>query len=84
MTNSRTIPSGIQGQTPDLEQAKTERDSRLQQLGPEDLQRQWQRNLDKAKMSGKVVFPAAEILRQVRRLRRSKFEALVTRSVTNR
>lgn len=30
------------------------------QLGPEDLQRQWQHNLDKAKMSGKVVFPAAE------------------------
>jgi hypothetical protein len=30
------------------------------QLGPEDLQRQWQRNLDKAKMSGKVVFPDAE------------------------
>lgn len=30
------------------------------QLGPEDLQRQWQRNLDKAKMSGKVVPPPAE------------------------
>jgi hypothetical protein len=30
------------------------------QLGPEDLQRQWQQNLDKAKMSGKAVFPAAE------------------------
>jgi hypothetical protein len=30
------------------------------QLGPEDLQRQWQRSLDKAKMSGKAVFPAAE------------------------
>jgi len=90
MTNPRTIPSGIQGQTPDPEQAKAERDSRLQQLppelrtliphtskvtagdpakqarpaprqlGPEDLQRQWQRNLDKAKMSGKAVFPAAE------------------------
>lgn len=29
-------------------------------LGPEDLQRQWQQNLDKAKMSGKAVFPAAE------------------------
>ena len=82
MTNPRRIPSGIQGQTPDPEQAKAERDSRLQQLpaevrtlipdrskvtdpdpakqeppaprqlGPEDLQRQWQRNLDKAKMSG--------------------------------
>ncbi len=30
------------------------------QIGPEDLQRQWQQNLDKAKMSGKAVFPAAE------------------------
>jgi hypothetical protein len=30
------------------------------QLGPEDLQRQWQQNLDKAKISGKAVFPAAE------------------------
>ena len=30
------------------------------QLDPEDLQRQWQQNLDKAKMSGKAVFPAAE------------------------
>lgn len=28
------------------------------QLGPEDLQRQWRQNLDKAKMSGKAVFPA--------------------------
>jgi len=90
MTNPRTIPSGIQGQTPDAEQAKAERDRRIQQLpaevralipdssqvtagdpakqqrpaprqlGPEDLQRQWQRNLDKAKMSGKAVFPSAE------------------------
>jgi hypothetical protein len=90
MTNPRTIPSGIQGQTPDPEQAKAEIDSRLQQrpgevrtliparskvrdpdpakqeppaprqLGPEDLQRQWQRDLDKAKMSGNPVFPAAE------------------------
>jgi len=39
--------------------AKQER-SAPRQLGPEDLQRQWQRNLDKAKMSGKAVFPAAE------------------------
>jgi hypothetical protein len=30
------------------------------QRGPEDLQRQWQQNLDKAKMSGKAVSPAAE------------------------
>ena len=29
------------------------------QLGPEDLQRQWQQNLDEAKISGKAVFPAA-------------------------
>jgi hypothetical protein len=39
--------------------AKQER-SAPRQLGPEELQRQWQRNLDKAKMSGKAVFPAAE------------------------
>ena len=39
--------------------AKQERPAR-RQLGPEDLQRQWRRNLDKAKMSGKAVFPAAE------------------------
>jgi chromosome segregation ATPase len=38
---------------------KAERD-RKRQLGPEDLQRQWQQNLDKAKMSGKAVFPAAK------------------------
>src|SRR6476659_6204968 len=90
MTNPRTIPSGIQGQAAQPEQAKAETDSRLQQLpvevrtltpdrskvtgpdpakqerpaerqlGPEDLQRQWQRNLDKAKMSGKEELPAAE------------------------
>jgi len=90
MTYPRTIPSGIQGQTPDPEQAKAERDSRLQQLppelrtliphtsqvtagdpakqerpasrqlGPEDLQRQWEGKLNKAKMSGEAAFPAAE------------------------
>ena len=92
--NVRTIPPGVQGQTPDAAQIQAERDRRIQQLppefralipdrskmdsaraekdrmiqerraqtqlGPEDLQRQWQRNLDKAKMSGKAVFPAAE------------------------
>ena len=30
------------------------------QLGPEDLQRQWQQNLDKAKMSGEAVSPPTE------------------------
>jgi hypothetical protein len=30
------------------------------QLGPEDLQRQWQQNLNKAKMSGEASFPAVE------------------------
>jgi hypothetical protein len=30
------------------------------QLGPEDLQRQWERKLNKAKMSGEAVFPSAE------------------------
>jgi hypothetical protein len=88
--NARTIPSGIQGQTPDPERLKAERDSRLQQfpaelralvppsskgtagdpsrrerpaprqLGPEDLQRQWQLKLNKEKMSGEAVFPATE------------------------
>jgi hypothetical protein len=92
--NIRTIPPGVQGQTPDAAQIQAERDRRIQELppefralitdrsqmnaarvekdriiqerraqtqrGPEDLQRQWQRNLDKAKMSGKAVFPAAE------------------------
>jgi chromosome segregation ATPase len=37
--------------------AKQERPGQ-RQLGPEDLQRQWQ---DKTKMSGKAVFPAAEV-----------------------
>jgi hypothetical protein len=94
IANIRTIPTSVQGQTPDPAQAKAERDRRIQQLppefqalipsraqlqadkaekdrekqersaqrqlGPEDLQRQWQRNLDKAKMSGKAVFPATE------------------------
>jgi TolA-binding protein len=90
IANIRTIPSGIQGQTPDPEQAKAERDSRLQQLppelrtlipppsqvtagdpakqarraprqlGPEELQRQWEGKLNKAKMSGEAVSPAAE------------------------
>jgi hypothetical protein len=44
-----------------VEKERMTRERRAQtQLGPEDLQRQWQRNLDKAKMSGKAVFPAAE------------------------
>jgi len=30
------------------------------QLGPEDLQRQWEGKLNKAKMSGEAVFPAGE------------------------
>ncbi|HMH03469.1 MAG TPA: hypothetical protein VK556_04645 [Candidatus Udaeobacter sp.] len=30
------------------------------QLGPEDLQRQWEGKLNNAKMSGEAVFPAAE------------------------
>ncbi len=88
--NARTIPRGVQGQTPDPAQVKAETDRRMQQLPPEfralipdrsqvtagdpakqerpaprqltpeDLQRQWQSKLDKAKMSGEAVFPAAE------------------------
>jgi hypothetical protein len=90
LTNRRTIPSGIQGHTPEPEQVTAEIDSKLQQLpakvrtlipdrpkvsdpdpakqeppaprqlGPEDLQRQWQRDLDQAKVSGSEAFPAAE------------------------
>jgi hypothetical protein len=89
--NARTMPSGIQGQIPDPEQLKAERDSRLQQLppelrtlvpppskgtagdpsrrerpaprqlGPEDLQRQWQLKSNKEKMSGEAVSPAPEV-----------------------
>ena len=40
--------------------AKQKRPAAQEQLGPEDLQRKWQKNLDKARMSGKTVFPAAE------------------------
>jgi len=63
------LPPEFRALIPDrskLDAAKGERDRKKQeglaqrQLGPEDLQRQWQRNLDKAKMSGKAVFPAAE------------------------
>jgi hypothetical protein len=39
--------------------AKQER-SAPRQLGPEDLQRQWQSKLNNPKMSGEAVFPAAE------------------------
>jgi DNA repair exonuclease SbcCD ATPase subunit len=39
--------------------AKQERPA-PRQLGPEDLQRQWEGKLNKARMSGEAVFPAAE------------------------
>jgi len=51
---STMIPNSSQGTAADP--AKQERPAQ-RQLGPEDLQRQWQ---DKTKMSGKAVFPAAE------------------------
>jgi TolA-binding protein len=62
------LPPELQALIPErsrLEPDKTEKDFKTQravqrQLGPEDLARQWQHNLDKAKMSGKAVFPAAE------------------------
>jgi hypothetical protein len=54
---STMIPDPSQGAAGDP--AKQKRPT-ARQLGPEDLQRQWQHNLDKAKMSGKAVFPAAE------------------------
>jgi hypothetical protein len=95
--NIRTIPPGVQGQTPDASQAQAERDRRIQQLppefralidpsqvnsakvekdrmtrerraprqlGPEDLQRQYQRKLEamqKSQMSGAAASPAAEV-----------------------
>lgn len=51
---SRMISHASQGTAGDP--AKQERPGQ-RQLGPEDLQRQWQ---DKTKMSGNAVFPAAE------------------------
>ena len=51
---STMIPNSSQATAADP--AKQERPAQ-RQLGPEDLQRQWQ---DKTKMSGKAVFPAAE------------------------
>ena len=57
------IPDRSKLDTANGEKERMKRDARAgaqRQLGPEDLQRQWQRNLDKAKMSGKAVFPAAE------------------------
>ena len=68
---ARTSRADVRGQTSDLAQIEAEKERMIQQfstmihnsspaqrqLGPEDLQRQWQ---DKTKMSGKAVFPAAE------------------------
>ena len=63
------LPPEFRALIPDRSQANTakaEKDRMIQerraqtQRGPEDLQRQWQRNLDKAKMSGNAVFPAAD------------------------
>jgi hypothetical protein len=54
---STMIPDPSQGAAADPGKQKR---PAARQLGPEDLQRQWQRNLDEAKMSGKAVFPAAE------------------------
>ena len=60
------VPAEIRTLIPHDSKMKAESDREQQerrtqtQRGPEDLQRQWQQNLDKAKMSGKAVFPAAE------------------------
>ena len=51
--------SRMQAEQAQIDRAKKER-SAQRQLGPEDLQRQWQLQQGKAKMSGKAVFPAAE------------------------
>ncbi len=59
------LPPEVRALIPDRSQvkagdpAKQERPA-PRQLGPEDLQRQWQRKLNKAKMSGEAVFPATE------------------------
>jgi len=94
IANARTIPTSVQGQTPDPAQVKAETDTRIQQLPPEvralvpdrsriqaeqakknrekqersaqsqigleDLQRQWQRQQDKAKMSAGAFGAKAE------------------------
>ena len=71
---ARTSRADVQGETSDPAQIEAEKERMIQQfstmihnsspaqrqLGPEDLQRQWQDKLDKAKMSGKAVFAAAE------------------------
>ena len=60
------VPAEIRTLIPHDSKMKAESDREQQerrtqtQRGPEDLQRQWQQNLDKAKMSGKAVSPAAE------------------------
>ena len=63
------LPPEFRALIPDRSQvdaARAEKDRPKQerlsqgQRGQEDLQRQWQSKLDKAKMSGKAVFPAAE------------------------
>ncbi len=63
------LPPEFRALIPDRSQmdaAKVEKDRMIQerraqtQLGPEDLQRQWQNKMDKAKISGEAAFPAAE------------------------
>jgi len=62
------LPPEFRALIPDrskMDAARAEKDRMIQerrpqtQVGPEDLQRQWQRNLDKAKMSDEAVSPAA-------------------------
>ncbi len=59
------LPPEVRALVPDPSQvtardpAKQERPA-PRQLGPEDLQRQWEGKLNKAKMSGEAVSPAAE------------------------
>jgi hypothetical protein len=55
------IPDRSQVDAANVEKDRLQHQGRAQrQLRPEDLQRQWQRKLDKEKMSGEAVFPAAE------------------------
>jgi hypothetical protein len=52
-------PSRVAAGAAAADPAKRERPAQ-RQLGPEDLQRQWQQQLDNAKMSKQAVFPGAE------------------------
>lgn len=59
MPNPSKIAAGDPARQRTGDPAKRERPAQ-RQLGPEDLQRQWQQKLDEAKASGQAVFPATQ------------------------